>query len=143
MNNLIARSSGNGKLFLHIDSGIPTGDITTFIQIMIPLEVTNFQTGCTVVVPKSHKSKKFTDRKTKKFTKIEGEPGDVFIWDGNLWHGSLPNKTNNTRWSLIATFQIGNLNKFLIFQDLLIKKLIKNSQLKKKLYWLFSYSFKI
>lgn len=104
LNNLIARSSGNGKLFLHIDSGIPTGDITTFIQIMIPLEVTNFRTGCTVVVPKSHKSKKFTDRKTKKFTKIEGEPGDVFIWDGNLWHGSLPNKTNNTRWSLIATF---------------------------------------
>ena len=58
LNNLIARSSGNGKLFLHIDSGIPTGDITTFIQIMIPLEVTNFQTGCTVVVPKSHKKQK-------------------------------------------------------------------------------------
>ena len=104
LNNLIARSSGNGKLFLHIDSGIPTGDVTTFMQIMIPLESTNLQTGCTVVVPKSHKSKKFTNRKTKKFTLVQGDPGDVFIWDGNLWHGSLPNQTNYTRWSLIATF---------------------------------------
>ena len=104
LNNFIARSSGNGKLFLHIDSGIPTGEVTTFMQIMIPLEKTNEQTGCTVVVPKSHKSKKFTNRKTKKYKLIEGEEGDVFIWDGNLWHGSLPNKTNDTRWSLIATF---------------------------------------
>ena len=55
---------------------------------MIPLEVTNFQTGCTVVVPKSHKSKNLLIE-NKKVTKIEGEPGDVFIWDGNLWHGSL------------------------------------------------------
>ena len=104
LNNFIARSSGNGKLFLHIDSGIPTGDVTTFMQIMIPLEKTNEKTGCTVVVPKSHKSKKFTNRKTKKYKLIEGEEGDVFIWDGNLWHGSLPNKTSDTRWSLIATF---------------------------------------
>lgn len=104
LNNLIARSSGNGKLFLHIDSGIPTGNVTTFMQIMIPLETTNLQTGCTVVVPKSHKSKKFTNRKTKKFKLVQGDPGDIFIWDGNLWHGSLPNQTNDTRWSLIATF---------------------------------------
>ena len=104
LNNFIARSSGNSKLFLHIDSGIPTGDVTTFMQIMIPLEKTNEKTGCTVVVPKSHKSKKFTNRKTKKYKLIEGEEGDVFIWDGNLWHGSLPNKTSDTRWSLIATF---------------------------------------
>ena len=104
LNNLIARSSGDGKLFLHIDSGIPTGDVTTFVQIMIPLEPSNLNTGCTVVVPKSHKSKKFTDRRSKNLKKIEGEPGDVFIWDGNLWHGSLPNKTKETRWSLIATF---------------------------------------
>ena len=104
LNNYQARSSGKGQLFLHIDSGIPTGDVTTFVQISIPLEETNKSTGCTVVVPKSHKSKKFSDRKTKKFKYLEGKPGDVFIWDGNLWHGSLPNKTNQTRWTLIATF---------------------------------------
>ena len=104
LNNYQARSSGKGPLFLHIDSGIPTGEVTTFIQISIPLEETNKQTGCTVVVPKSHKSKRFSDRKTKKFKYLEGKPGDVFIWDGNLWHGSLPNKTDQTRWTLIATF---------------------------------------
>ena len=43
--------------------------------------------------------------KQKKFKYLEGKkPGDVFIWDGNLWHGSLPNKTKQTRWTLIATF---------------------------------------
>ena len=74
------------------------------MQMMIPLEKNNEKTGCTVVVPKSHKSKKFTNRKTTKYKLLEGEEGDVFIWDGNLWHGSLPNKTSDTRWALIATF---------------------------------------
>ena len=71
LNNYQARSSGKGQLFLHIDSGIPTGDVTTFMQISIPLEETSKSTGCTVVVPKSHKSKKFCDRKTKKFKYLE------------------------------------------------------------------------
>ena len=104
LNNYIARSSGKGSLFLHIDSGIPTGDVTTFIQIMIPLERTVRENGCTVVVPKSHLSKKYCDRSTKKFDYIEGDPGDIFIWDGNLWHGSLPNQLTTSRWSLIITF---------------------------------------
>tara|TARA_B110000858_G_scaffold198389_1_gene264506 strand:+ start:6388 stop:7224 length:837 start_codon:yes stop_codon:yes gene_type:complete len=104
LNNYQARSSGKGPLFLHIDSGIPTGDVTTFVQIAIPLEETNKKNGCTVVVPKSHKSKKFSDRETKNYKYLEGKPGDVFMWDGNLWHGSLPNISNKTRWSLIATF---------------------------------------
>ena len=103
LNNYQARSSGKGKLFLHIDSGIPTG-YTTHLQISIPLEDTNKEKGCTVVVPKSHKSRKFSDRSIKKFKYLEGKPGDVFIWDGNLWHGSLANKTNSSRWNLIATF---------------------------------------
>lgn len=133
LNNLIARSSGNGKLFLHIDSGIPTGDVTTFMQIMIPLEVTNFQTGCTVVVPKSHKSKKFTDRKTKKFTKIEGNPGDVFIWDGNLWHGSLPNKTNDTRWSLIGTFSNWQFKQVFDIPRSINQKIYKKLTMKEKI----------
>ena len=104
LNNFIARSSGKSSLFLHIDSGIPTGGVTTFMQIMIPLEKVDKKTGCTVVVPKSHKSKKFTDRNTKKYKLIDGDQGDVFIWDGNLWHGSLPNESKKTRWAIVATF---------------------------------------
>ena len=58
------------------------------------------------MVPKSHKSKKFTDRNisSSRFKYLEGEPSDIFVWDGNLWHGSLPNQTESTRWCLIATF---------------------------------------
>ena len=71
----------------------------------------NKQTGCTVVVPKSHKSKRFSDRKTKNFKYLEGKPGDVFIWDGNLWHGSLPNKTNPNAPSLYCAVIIKQVDE--------------------------------
>ena len=58
---------------------------------MIPLEVTNFQTGCTVVVPKSHKSKNLLIEK-QKVHKDRRRTWRCFYMDGNLWHGSLPNK---------------------------------------------------
>jgi|688.fasta_scaffold440209_1 hypothetical protein len=106
LNHLIARSSGKESLFLHIDSGVPTGSVTIFMQIMIVLENTVRKNGCTVVVPGSHLSQEFADRKIRKFDYLEGEPGDIFIWDGNLWHGSLPNLEHekNTRWNIIATY---------------------------------------
>ena len=104
LNNLQARSSQNSPLFLHIDSGLPTGDVTTFIQILVLLEKSTKKTGCTVVVPKSHLSKKYSNRNQKKYHYLEGEAGDVFIWDGNLWHGSIPNVTKNSRWAVIGTF---------------------------------------
>jgi hypothetical protein len=106
LNHLIARSSGKESLFLHIDSGVPTGSVTIFMQIMIVLENTVRKNGCTVVVPGSHLSQEFADRKIRKFDYLEGEPGDIFIWDGNLWHGSLPNLQHekNTRWNIIATY---------------------------------------
>jgi len=106
LNHLIARSSGKESLFLHIDSGVPTVSITIFMQIMIVLENSVKKNGCTVVVPGSHLSQKFANRKIKKFDYLEGSPGDIFIWDGNLWHGSLPNLNHetNSRWNIIATY---------------------------------------
>ncbi len=106
LNHLIARSSGKESLFLHIDSGVPTGSATIFMQIMIVLENTTKKNGCTVVVPGSHLSQRFANRKIKKFDYLEGSPGDIFIWDGNLWHGSLPNLNyeTNSRWNIIATY---------------------------------------
>ena len=40
----------------------------------------------------SHKSGKFSDRKSKKLT-ITGNPGDLIIWDSRLWHGTSENLT--------------------------------------------------
>ena len=133
LNNFQARSSGNEKLFLHIDSGIPTGDVTTFLQIAILLEPSNKSSGCTIVVPKSHKSKKFANRKIKSYKFLEGSPGDVFIWDGNLWHGSLPNELGLNRWALIATFSNWRFKQIFDIPRTLSQKFYKKLTIKEKI----------
>jgi ectoine hydroxylase-related dioxygenase (phytanoyl-CoA dioxygenase family) len=30
--------------------------------------------------------------------------GDIAIWDSRIWHGTTDNKTESTRWTIIATF---------------------------------------
>jgi ectoine hydroxylase-related dioxygenase (phytanoyl-CoA dioxygenase family) len=132
LNNFKARSSGRSKLHLHIDSGIPTGDVTTFIQIMIPLEKISEKNACTIVVPKSHKSKKFANQKTKKYELLRGEEGDVFIWDGNLWHGSLPNKSDDNRWALVATFSNWQFKQAFDIPRTISQKIYSNLTVKEK-----------
>lgn len=98
-----ARSSGK-KLDLHIDSHIPfKGKRTFMMQFMFLLEDSSENNGCTVVVPKSHKSGNYTNRKTKKLKKLIGKAGDVIIWDSRLWHGTLENKSKESRWALVCT----------------------------------------
>ena len=99
-----ARSSGLA-LDLHIDSYIPApGDFTWAMQVAFVLDDMNEDNGCTVVVPGSHKSGKYTDRDMKNVTQLHAKAGDVLIWDSRLWHGTLENKTGKSRWALIATF---------------------------------------
>lgn len=98
-----ARSSGQ-KLDLHIDSHIPfSGSYTNIMQFVFLLEDSDESNGCTVVVPGSHKSGKFTDRDLENVTPLTGKAGDLIFWDSRLWHGSLENKSRRSRWALIAT----------------------------------------
>jgi hypothetical protein len=99
-----ARSSGD-KLEMHIDSYIPflSSQKTNVIQIAILLEDTNIENGCTVVVPGSHNSGKYSDREFSNIKPVMGKAGDLIIWDSRLWHGTLANKTGKSRWALIAT----------------------------------------
>lgn len=104
LNYYNARSSGSA-LDLHIDSHMPfPGDKTNMMQFVFLLEKSDEENGCTVVVPGSHKSGKYTDRKLTNVTPITGEAGDLIIWDSRLWHGALKNNTCRTRWALVATF---------------------------------------
>jgi hypothetical protein len=98
-----ARSSGS-ELDLHIDSYIPsTGSYFSNLQIIILLEKSNTHNGCTTVVPGSHKSGTYSNRELKKVTSLEGEPGDVIIFDSRLWHGTHKNTSKKSRWALVAT----------------------------------------
>ena len=103
---MIARSSSSSDLPLHIDSFIPNKGKRPFVmQASVIIDKHDKETGCTVVVPKSHLSDEYADQdKFKKAITIESEPGDIVLWDSRLWHGALSNKSLKTRWALIVTF---------------------------------------
>ena len=98
-----ARSSGLA-LDLHIDSHIPyISDHLINMQFVFFLEDSTIDNGCTVVVPGSHKSGKYTDRNLKNVNPIQARAGDLVFWDSRIWHGTLENKLNQSRWALVAT----------------------------------------
>ena len=79
------------------------GEKTYMMQFIFLLEDSNIENGCSVVVPKSHQTGKFCNRKSKKIKDLKGKAGDLIIWDSRLWHGARVNKSSNTRWALVAT----------------------------------------
>lgn len=98
------RSSGN-KLDLHIDSYIPfKGNYRNAILILFILEEMHKKNGATIIVPKSHKSGKYTNRNTKKIRVIDGKPGDMIIMDARTWHGTTENLSNKSRWIMTSIF---------------------------------------
>jgi len=104
LNQYNARSSG-GTLDLHIDSLMPyLGEHIYMLQCVIILEDQNKINGCTYIVPKSHLSGMYSNRKTKYKKDILTKSGDLVIWDSRLWHGTNANLSGKSRWSLIASF---------------------------------------
>lgn len=115
--NYILRSFGarssNSALPLHIDSFIPyQGDEVIAMQVAIMLEDSTLENGCTTCVPGSHKSGKYADNSvdnkaawdTQYIIPLEAKAGDILIWDSRLWHATTDNKSEGTRWAIIATF---------------------------------------
>lgn len=101
--SLNARSSGQ-PLDLHIDTGIPApGNLTWRIQASFVLDDMTEDNGCTVVVPRSHRSGTFSDRACKDRKSIEAAAGDLVIWDSRVWHGALGNLSGRSRWMVVAT----------------------------------------
>jgi hypothetical protein len=106
LRSLLARSSGDSAMPLHIDSFIPNpGPYVSIIQVAIVLEDQNLANGCTLAVPGSHHFGRYATQEWLKYTvPIESKAGDVVMWDSRLWHGASANTTANSRWSVIATF---------------------------------------
>jgi hypothetical protein len=103
---MAGRSSGKATLPLHLDSFMPSsGQYCVACQVAIILEDQTLDTGCTLVVPGSHRSDQYADQAAmSRAIPLETRTGDIVIWDGRIWHGALGNKTERTRWSLISTF---------------------------------------
>ncbi len=134
INYFNARSSGN-KLDLHIDSWIPyTGKSTHIMQFVFLLEKSTLKNGCTIVVKKSHKSGKYSNRKTKKISPITGNAGDLIIWDSRLWHGTYENIDKTSRWAIVTTLSSWWVKQAMDMPKSLPKKIYKKcSNLEKQL----------
>ena len=105
LRSYLARSSTEA-LPMHIDSFVPfLGDYAVIMQYAIVLEPMNEETGTTVIVPGSHKAGRYvTQEDREQAVPVIAEPGDLLIWDSRVWHGTTDNRTDHTRWVLIATF---------------------------------------
>lgn len=104
---MIARSSSDNLLPLHIDSFIPGAGMLPFVmQVAVILDDQTKENGCTFCLPGSHKWDRYAnnDHDLDKVVPIESRLGDVVIWDSRLHHGAFPNTTGVSRWSLISTF---------------------------------------
>ena len=105
LNQFTARSS-NDELSLHIDAGMPSsGSETMMMQAAFVLEPFRVESGCTWVAPKTHRSGEYAYQSINPsdLLPIEGNPGDVLLWDSRIWHSGGFNETGKTRWAIIAT----------------------------------------
>ena len=105
LQNYMGRSSDEA-LAMHIDSFVPYHSEYPFmIQAGITLEEQTEENGCFVVIPGSHLSGEYVEQDAfKDAIPVLSQPGDLLLWDSRIWHGTRENKTDGTRWSLIAAF---------------------------------------
>ena len=68
-------------------------------QVTIPLDVCSVESGATGYIPGSQKNLHYPN-KDDDFSNIQqmiGKPGDIVFFNGNCWHGAMPNRSNNQR----------------------------------------------
>jgi hypothetical protein len=127
-----ARSSG-AALDLHIDSHMPfPGDKTYMMQFVILLEDSSEDNGCTVVVPGSHKSGKYSNRSLNQVRPLTGRAGDLIIWDSRLWHGTLKNSSDRSRWALVATLSAWWIKQTMNIAETVAAEILQSCTLKEK-----------
>ena len=75
-------------------------------QLTIPLDVCSAESGATGYIPGSQKNLHYPN-KDDNFSNLKqmvGKPGDIVFFNGNCWHGAMPNKSNHQRAALLIEF---------------------------------------
>ena len=103
---------------LHIDypywdyykeSAFPIGLNSSFpqnCQVTIPLDICSAESGATGYIPGSQKNLHYPN-KNDDFSNLQqmfGKPGDIVFFNGNCWHGAMPNKSNHQRAVILIEF---------------------------------------
>ena len=91
------------------DETFPDGLNGSFLQncqATIPLDVCSNKSGATAFIPGSQKKLKYPN-KNDDFSKMEqmiANPGDLVFFNGNCWHGAMPNNSDHQRAVLLIEF---------------------------------------
>ena len=103
---------------LHIDypywdyykeSTFPMGLNSSFpqnCQVTIPLDICSAESGATGYIPGSQKNLHYPTKEDN-FSNLQqmiGKPGDIVFFNGNCWHGAMPNKSHHQRAALLIEF---------------------------------------
>ena len=82
------------------------GSVLQNCQATIPLDVCSNKSGATAFIPGSQKKLKYPN-KNDDFSKMEqmiANPGDLVFFNGNCWHGAMPNNSDHQRAVLLIEF---------------------------------------
>ena len=91
------------------DKTFPIGLNSSFpqnCQVTIPLDECSAISGATGYIPGSQKKLHYPN-KNDDFSNIQqmiGNPGDIIFFNGNCWHGAMPNKSENQRAAILIEF---------------------------------------
>ena len=75
-------------------------------QATIPLDICSAESGATGYIPGSQRNLHYPNKEDD-FSNLQqmlGKPGDLVFFNGNCWHGAMPNKSNNQRAALLIEF---------------------------------------
>ena len=76
------------------------------IQATIPLDVCTKLSGATAFIPGSQKKLHYPNKEDDITSKEQmiAKPGDLVFFNGNCWHGAMPNNSENQRAVLLIEF---------------------------------------
>ena len=75
-------------------------------QVTIPLDLCSTTSGATAYIPGSQKELHYPNKNDDFSNKKQmlAKPGDLIFFNGNCWHGAMPNKSDNQRAVLLIEF---------------------------------------
>ena len=75
-------------------------------QVTIPLDICSAESGATGYIPGSQRNLHYPNKEDD-FSNLQqmiGNPGDIVFFNGNCWHGAMPNMSKHQRAALLIEF---------------------------------------
>ena len=75
-------------------------------QVTIPLDSCSEQSGATAYYPGSQKNLTYPNKNDdfSNLKQMTAVPGDLVFFNGNCWHGAMPNKSDHQRAAILIEF---------------------------------------